>query len=166
MNMDTGDGDRTATGRHTSEVPIVGSGSAPSGDHLVILGHLIVHRHGQIEEGSERRIDRGGIRFGSNVGTARDVAHERGIKQLREDTSVAGGQNLVVVTAYQRLVLRQIHRHDRSDFFVVMRTRRFIRATSRKPSSGGMLSDDQGGGAVLWPEHRDGKPAGTWAPRR
>src|SRR5438876_9477117 len=106
MNMDASDGDQTATGRHANEVPIVGSGSAPSGDHLVILGHLIVHRHGQIEEGSERRIDRGGIRFGSSVGTARAVAHERGIKQLREDASVAGGQNLVVVTAYQPLIRR------------------------------------------------------------
>ena len=31
---------------------------------------------------------------------------------------------------------------------------------------GGILPDDQGGGAVLWPEHRDGQPAGTRAPRR
>ena len=31
---------------------------------------------------------------------------------------------------------------------------------------GGILPDDQGGGAVLWPEHRDGQSAGTWVPRR
>src|SRR5436190_1800762 len=30
----------------------------------------------------------------------------------------------------------------------------------------GILPEDQGGGAVLWPERRDGQPAGTWAPRR
>src|SRR6266702_7422405 len=47
------------------------------------------------------------------------MAHERGIKQLPQDASVAGSQNLVVVTAYQRLVLRQIHRHDRSDSYAM-----------------------------------------------
>ena len=31
---------------------------------------------------------------------------------------------------------------------------------------GEILPDDQGGGAVLWPEHHDGKLAGTRAPRR
>jgi hypothetical protein len=30
----------------------------------------------------------------------------------------------------------------------------------------GVLPDDQGGGAVLWPDRRDGQPAGARVPRR
>src|SRR6266702_1674062 len=36
---------------------------------------------------------------------------------------------------------------------------------ARKRGLVGVLSDDQGGGAVLWPERHDGKSAGTWTPR-
>jgi hypothetical protein len=37
------------------------SGRAPPGDHLVLLGHLIMHDHHQIGEGGVRRGDRCGI---------------------------------------------------------------------------------------------------------
>jgi hypothetical protein len=54
-----------------------------------------------------RHLHRRGV--GSDVGTAGNVTHEGGVKQPREQIAVTAGKNLIVVAAYQRLVLRQLH---------------------------------------------------------
>ena len=46
---------------------------------------------------------------GSGVPAAGDVAHEGEIKQPHEKTTVAPGQDLLIVAAHQGLVLLQIH---------------------------------------------------------
>jgi hypothetical protein len=91
MDVDAADGDRAAGGRHAGEGPGMGSGSAPPGDHLVVLGHLIVHRHYEIREGGMRGVDRGSIGLGPGIGPAGDMAYEGGIKQAGQKLAVAAG---------------------------------------------------------------------------
>ena len=82
---------RAAGGRHAGEVPGMGSGSAPPGDHLVVLGHLIMHRHHEIREGGMRGVDRGDIDLGPGIGPAGDMAYEGGIEQPGQKLAVAPG---------------------------------------------------------------------------
>jgi len=91
MDVDAADSDRAAGGRHAGEVPGMGSGSAPPGDHFVVLGHLIVHRHHEIGEGGMRGVDRGSIGLGPGPGPAGDMAYEGRIKQAGQKLAVAPG---------------------------------------------------------------------------
>jgi hypothetical protein len=109
MDMDARHRDQAASSRHACEVPGMGSGSAPSRDDLVALGHLIMDGHHESGERGVRCLHGGHVGVGSDVGTAGNVTHEGGVKQPREKIAVTAGKNLIVVAAYQRLVLRQLH---------------------------------------------------------
>lgn len=109
VNMDARHRNQAASGRHACEVPGMGSGSAPSRDDLVAFGHLIMDGHHEGGERGVRRLHCGRVGVGSGVGTAGDMTHEGGVEQLREQIAVTAGEDLIVVAAYQRLVLRQSH---------------------------------------------------------
>src|SRR6185437_1734631 len=109
VDMDTADGDHATSRRHSGEIPGMGSRSAPPGHHLVVLGHLIVHGYHQAGKGSVGNGYRRGVSLGSGVGAAGDMTHEGRIKQLPEQSAIASGEDLVVIAAYQSLVLRQVY---------------------------------------------------------
>src|SRR5689334_1604856 len=107
--MDTADRDHAASGRDSGEIPRMGSRSAPPGDYLVVLGDLIMHGHHQIGEGGMRYGYRRSVSLGPGVRAAGDVTHEGRIKQSREQLTVASGEDLLVIAAYESPVLRRVH---------------------------------------------------------
>jgi len=96
-------------GSDTCETASMGTRRPPSGGDSVPLGDLVFDGHHEVSECTMGRLHRGGIDTNADDRTARHMADEGRVEQLRKESPVPAGQDLFVVPAYQGLVVLQPH---------------------------------------------------------
>src|SRR6266540_5802797 len=103
VEVDRGDRDGPAGGRHAGEHAAVGAPCPPAGRDLVPLGDLVQHGDGKVGEGPPGGQHRVAVGAGADAAAVGQPAPEVGREQVVERRDVAVGEDLFVVAATSAL---------------------------------------------------------------